>query len=246
MDISASLSSDREQEIMALFNSEGETLPHRMGIRITEVAPGRVVGTMPVTGNTQPYGLLHGGASCVLAETLGSCGAALQAGPDHGRHRDQRDASSGRDQRRGHRSGDADTRRPDHVHLRHRDHRRGRPAGVYGQAQLPAPGRGAGRADASLRSDRGAGCRTPFPLPATVAAVVSRIRAARNGQNRALRIGDQCDPAVMFPSFLRGILSVFARRRLPSLTLVGRARGPSRERAGPGKADMAPKVRLLG
>ncbi len=35
---------------------------------------------MPVEGNTQPYGLLHGGASCVLAETLGSVGAALHAG----------------------------------------------------------------------------------------------------------------------------------------------------------------------
>jgi 1,4-dihydroxy-2-naphthoyl-CoA hydrolase len=40
-----------------------------------------VVGTMPVEGNTQPYGLLHGGASCVLAETLGSIGAATHAGP---------------------------------------------------------------------------------------------------------------------------------------------------------------------
>jgi 1,4-dihydroxy-2-naphthoyl-CoA hydrolase len=36
---------------------------------------------MPVDGNTQPYGLLHGGESCVLAETLGSLGAALHAGP---------------------------------------------------------------------------------------------------------------------------------------------------------------------
>ena len=36
---------------------------------------------MPVAGNTQPYGLLHGGASVVLAETLGSLGAALHAGP---------------------------------------------------------------------------------------------------------------------------------------------------------------------
>ena len=35
---------------------------------------------MPVAGNTQPYGLLHGGASVVLAETLGSVGAALHAG----------------------------------------------------------------------------------------------------------------------------------------------------------------------
>ena len=48
-----------------------------MGIEISEAAPERVVGTMPVDGNTQPYGLLHGGASCVLAETLGSVGAVM-------------------------------------------------------------------------------------------------------------------------------------------------------------------------
>ncbi|HEX6444503.1 MAG TPA: hotdog fold thioesterase [Streptosporangiales bacterium] len=53
-----------------------------MGIRIGEATPQRVVGTMPVAGNTQPYGLMHGGASCVLAETLGSIGAALHAAPD--------------------------------------------------------------------------------------------------------------------------------------------------------------------
>ena len=61
-----------------------EAYPHslaaRMGIRITEASADRVVGTMPVDGNTQPYGVLHGGASCVLAETLGSTGAALHAG----------------------------------------------------------------------------------------------------------------------------------------------------------------------
>jgi 1,4-dihydroxy-2-naphthoyl-CoA hydrolase len=38
------------------------------------------VATMPVAGNTQPFGLLHGGASLVLAESLGSYGAALHAG----------------------------------------------------------------------------------------------------------------------------------------------------------------------
>src|SRR5262252_8583570 len=58
------------------------TLPERMGIQITEASAQRVVGTMPVEGNTQPYGLLHGGASCVLAETLGSTGAAMHAGRD--------------------------------------------------------------------------------------------------------------------------------------------------------------------
>jgi uncharacterized protein (TIGR00369 family) len=55
------------------------TLAERMGITITEASPQRVVGSMPVEGNTQPYGLLHGGASCVLAETLGSIGAVLHA-----------------------------------------------------------------------------------------------------------------------------------------------------------------------
>ncbi|GIE92117.1 hypothetical protein Are01nite_85970 [Actinoplanes regularis] len=61
-----------------LFTSNGGgALAERMGIVITEATADRVVGTMPVEGNTQPYGLLHGGASCVLAETLGSVGAVL-------------------------------------------------------------------------------------------------------------------------------------------------------------------------
>ncbi|WP_253878022.1 PaaI family thioesterase [Actinomadura rupiterrae] len=51
-----------------------------MGIEYLEATPERVVGRMPVAGNTQPYGLLHGGASCVLAESLGSVGSALHAG----------------------------------------------------------------------------------------------------------------------------------------------------------------------
>jgi uncharacterized protein (TIGR00369 family) len=59
-------------------------LGDRMGITLLETTPERVVGTMPVEGNTQPYGLLHGGASCVLAETLGSVGAALHAAATHG------------------------------------------------------------------------------------------------------------------------------------------------------------------
>ncbi|WP_344895409.1 hotdog fold thioesterase [Actinomadura meridiana] len=51
-----------------------------MGIEFIEASAERLVGRMPVAGNTQPYGLLHGGASCVLAESLGSIGAALYAG----------------------------------------------------------------------------------------------------------------------------------------------------------------------
>jgi len=51
-----------------------------MGIVITEAGPERIVATMPVEGNRQPYGLLHGGASAALAETVGSIHAALLAG----------------------------------------------------------------------------------------------------------------------------------------------------------------------
>ncbi|MEO5609935.1 MAG: hotdog fold thioesterase [Ornithinibacter sp.] len=58
-----------------------DSLMHRMGIEVIEASAERLVATMPVAGNTQPYGLLHGGASVVLAETLGSIGAALHAGP---------------------------------------------------------------------------------------------------------------------------------------------------------------------
>jgi uncharacterized protein (TIGR00369 family) len=54
-------------------------LGERMGLVIVSADPERVVGTMPVEGNTQPFGLLHGGASCVLAESLGSVGATLHA-----------------------------------------------------------------------------------------------------------------------------------------------------------------------
>lgn len=77
------MADDADQlDLTELNETHPETLPHRMGIRIMAASAQRVVGTMPVDGNTQPYGLLHGGASCVLAETLGSYGAALHAGPD--------------------------------------------------------------------------------------------------------------------------------------------------------------------
>ena len=55
-------------------------LAERMGIAFERVEPGHVVATMPVEGNRQPYGLLHGGATVVLAETVGSVAAALHAG----------------------------------------------------------------------------------------------------------------------------------------------------------------------
>ncbi len=65
------------------------SLPHgmgglndKLGVELVEVTPERIVATMPVEGNTQPYGLLHGGASIALAESLGSIGSAIHAHPD--------------------------------------------------------------------------------------------------------------------------------------------------------------------
>ena len=52
----------------------------KMGIEIIEASPERVVGRMPVDGNRQPVGLLHGGANVVLAESLGSIASQLHAG----------------------------------------------------------------------------------------------------------------------------------------------------------------------
>lgn len=71
---------------MTLSNDSQETirdhatrgLAQKLGIEIVELSPSRVVGTMPVDERTrQPYGLLHGGASVALAETLASLGAIM-------------------------------------------------------------------------------------------------------------------------------------------------------------------------
>jgi 1,4-dihydroxy-2-naphthoyl-CoA hydrolase len=56
-----------------------QLLADKLGIEVTDWDKNRLVATMPVKGNLQPYGLLHGGASAVLAETLGSIAAALNA-----------------------------------------------------------------------------------------------------------------------------------------------------------------------
>jgi len=55
-------------------------LNERLGIVFLEATPARVVATMPVEGNTQVAGILHGGAHVVLAETLGSFAAAASRG----------------------------------------------------------------------------------------------------------------------------------------------------------------------
>ncbi len=57
------------------------TLVERLGIELLEIGSDRTTGRMPVAGNTQPAGLLHGGASAALAETLASIAATVHAGP---------------------------------------------------------------------------------------------------------------------------------------------------------------------
>lgn len=67
--------------LATIKEKERGTLIERMHIVVTELSASRVVATMPVAGNTQPAGLLHGGATAALAETLGSYGALVHAGP---------------------------------------------------------------------------------------------------------------------------------------------------------------------
>ncbi len=70
-----------QSDFLKIIDERGSgALGKKMGIKIIEASPNRLVATMPVEGNTQPMGLLHGGASLVLAESLGSIGTALHAG----------------------------------------------------------------------------------------------------------------------------------------------------------------------
>lgn len=67
---------DRLLDIMA---TDPGQLTAKLGIRLLNQDPARLVATMPVEGNRQPFGLLHGGATAALAETLGSVAALLNA-----------------------------------------------------------------------------------------------------------------------------------------------------------------------
>jgi uncharacterized protein (TIGR00369 family) len=72
-----------QPDYLAIIRERGAgALDKKMGIEILEASPERLVGRMPVEGNTQPIGLLHGGANVVLAESLGSIGTQIHAGPD--------------------------------------------------------------------------------------------------------------------------------------------------------------------
>jgi len=64
-----------------LVTSGGGALAVKMGIEFLELSASHSVATMPVEGNTQVIGLLHGGAHVVLAESLGSVSSAIHAGP---------------------------------------------------------------------------------------------------------------------------------------------------------------------
>jgi uncharacterized protein (TIGR00369 family) len=72
---------DGFEELFDAVYNDGGQLSRKLGIEFKELDPERLVATMPVEGNRQPAGLLHGGASVALAETLGSIGASLHAGP---------------------------------------------------------------------------------------------------------------------------------------------------------------------
>jgi 1,4-dihydroxy-2-naphthoyl-CoA hydrolase len=73
---------DADRWIASLGGTLEGTLIRRLGIEILEAGPDRVVARMPVTGNVQPFGLLHGGATAALCETVASVGASLAAAPD--------------------------------------------------------------------------------------------------------------------------------------------------------------------
>jgi uncharacterized protein (TIGR00369 family) len=64
-----------------LVESAGGSLTRKLGIQFLELSADHSVATMPVEGNTQVIGILHGGAHVVLGESLGSISAAIHAGP---------------------------------------------------------------------------------------------------------------------------------------------------------------------
>ncbi len=70
--------------IELLTTSHVGTAVAHLGMEFVQVGDDFIIGRVPVDDRTrQPYGLLHGGVSVVLAETLGSCGAAYSSPPDY-------------------------------------------------------------------------------------------------------------------------------------------------------------------
>ncbi len=74
----------REYELEEFGRFQKNTLLEALGIELKEIGEDYLVGTMPVDERTkQPFGLLHGGASVALAETLGSVAAGMVVGTDN-------------------------------------------------------------------------------------------------------------------------------------------------------------------
>ncbi|WBU38628.1 PaaI family thioesterase [Homoserinibacter sp. YIM 151385] len=74
------LPADTPQELLDRLGTGGGELAKRMGIEFLELSPELSIARMPVEGNRQVVGLLHGGAHVVLGESLGSISSALHAG----------------------------------------------------------------------------------------------------------------------------------------------------------------------
>ncbi len=148
-----------------------------MGVQIVEASADRVVGTMPVEGNTQPYGLLHGGASAVLAETLGSVGAMLHGGSSKIAVGVDLNCTHHRGARSGLVTGVATPVHRGRVDgdVRGRDHGRGRQAGVHSASDMPAAGRAHGRLRQFAR------LRRPHPAPASPGAAPPSPATVRKG-----------------------------------------------------------------
>lgn len=70
------------EDLVAMMSLSMGALNDKLGVELVELSAERAVATMPVLGNTQPYGLLHGGASAALAESLGSMASAMHGYPD--------------------------------------------------------------------------------------------------------------------------------------------------------------------
>ncbi len=74
---------DKQLRIAALQSLGHDNMGAHLGIEFVSLGDDYLVARMPVDERTrQPYGLLHGGASCVLAETLGSIGSSLIINPE--------------------------------------------------------------------------------------------------------------------------------------------------------------------
>jgi len=74
---------DLHPDLLARFADGGGALSNKMGIEFDVLGAELSIARMPVEGNTQVVGILHGGAHVVLGESLGSLSAAIHGGPDH-------------------------------------------------------------------------------------------------------------------------------------------------------------------